>query len=104
MTACQVAPPLKPKGCSTLDIFGSTNGTWEGIDMILLELLLCMSSFQFQLLGEALIGVMAILLKCTASSPPSEDGKKHNDEHCLVCSTPATENVLECVWRGSSAC
>jgi len=41
---------------------------------------------------------MAIPLKRTASSPPSTDGKKHKDEDCVVCHTPATENVLECVW------
>ena len=40
MTACQVAPHLKPKGCSTVPIIVSTNGTFEGIDIIPLELLL----------------------------------------------------------------
>jgi len=51
MTACQVAPPLKPKSCCTMDIFGSMDGTWEGIDIISLELLLCVSSSQFSATG-----------------------------------------------------
>jgi len=47
MTACQVAPPFKLKGYCTVASFGSTNGTWEGINIISLELLLCVSSCQF---------------------------------------------------------
>lgn len=41
---------------------------------------------------------MAIPLKRTANSPPSKDGKKHKEEDCIVCDSPATENVMECVW------
>jgi len=41
---------------------------------------------------------MAIPFKRTASSLPSKDGKKYKDEDCVVCRTPATENVLDCVW------
>ena len=41
---------------------------------------------------------MAIPLKRTTSSPPNKDGKKHKDDECIVCNTPATECVMECIW------
>jgi len=48
MTACQVALLLKLKGCSTVPIFVSINGTCKGSDIILLELLLlCVSLLAF---------------------------------------------------------
>jgi len=36
-------------------------------------------------------------LKRLASSPPDKDLKKR-EEDCVICTKPATENVLECTW------
>jgi len=37
-------------------------------------------------------------LKRPASSPANREEKKTKEEECLICSKPATDNILECVW------
>ena len=37
-------------------------------------------------------------VKRTASSPPNVGNKKSKDVECVVCSKPATDDILECVW------
>ena len=36
--------------------------------------------------------------KRTATSPASKEKKRSKEDKCSICSEPATEDMLECVW------